>query len=310
MFKHYLKSTIEYIIDNANASIRKHFSLCLIFSILSCICSVIWGLIYMYVCYEVYDNVGISQSFSKFLSDIWYREELTFFMIPGLILVLNIALYSSFLISSINDPELKQRTKYSFGDLKKYITDSEFIKVFIMQAMVIFLYFLTYRSFHYLFEKWHWINNEYKLRDIATPQRGFVSWLDGCVIMIKGMVVYLAAILFVLSIYEGNINGYKLRKYKYAIYASFLISLAVNLMFNYTMKLYDVFVDSLFYALPSSGNFNLLSWAFYAVVYLVLFSMYTWVLACAFCLPIKTQYDSAFEKESGIEEYLTDIKNE
>ena len=301
MFKHYLKSTIEYIIDNFESAIKRHLTLSFKFLILSVVWSSFLCFIYFSFCYIIYGSANNSFDLFKILDDIQGRENNNFSILFGVLIILNTSLYSSFVISSINDTGLSTKETFSFKDFTTNISKEEVYRLLLLQAIIVAIYILTYKSFVALFYKWHFIGDSFSLSGMKSSSGRIASWLDSTIILTKTLLVYFLAIFFVVSIFEGKFSLRSISKYKIAIYASFCISLSVNMLLTYIDKVFEILFVGFGDALPYSSTFHLLPFVFSTVFYLLTFSLYAWVLATAFCMPIKIQFDEEQEQLENIE---------
>lgn len=291
MFKHYLKGVINHIIDHSEVELKKHFSLSFKFLLLSIVWSIFFCYVYFFFSGIFSGHVSKSFDLTKFVEDIQGSENSNFSMLLGMVMIFNVSLYASFVISSINDQDLSNKKFFSLNDFTSNISKAEWIRFIKLSAFLLIILLATHKPLELLFSKLNLVDEQYSLLEQKSSPVKIAAWFDSVLIIFRTFFVYFLAIVFVVSIFEEKINWQSIKKYKHAIYASFLISLSVNMVLSYVNKIYSILLGGFFEALPYSGNFHILSFTFNGAYYAFTFTMYIWLLAVAFCIPIKIQFD-------------------
>jgi hypothetical protein len=299
MFKTYLKETLVYVIDHFNVESKKHFNLSLSLFVILSIGVAVFGFLLLLAGAVVFGYTR-NLDLATFLEEAMVNKGLAneWVAIAHSLGVLFFGLYGSFIISTINDPRLDKKNKYTMADFREFISPEEW-RAFIILLLILFaIHFITFKPLHSWF---HYSTRDYLYdpRDVQGEiVGGLVSWLDSVITLIKTYLPYLFASFFIITVYGRKLNKQTLKEYKWPILTALFLAFCTDTLSDIFINDVDKYLIGFVRALTPMSAMMLIPAVMKTCAYLGLAAYFNWGISASLCLPIKMHA----EREEPIDE--------
>lgn len=242
MITTYFKLTIEYLIDNFRQETKRHFNLSFTFAIVSCIASAVIAAVFILTASLIWGTFSLIH-FTEDINGFASNEYNKFYNLVYALSMLCIGLYSSFIISCINDGGLSKKEKYTWADFRAFISKEEWawFGKFVLALLVV--YFVFFRSLKSLCGVG--MGSSHSPLPISFPADEYMglsatqiflsrllTWTDSIIALFKTYLPYLLVTLFVITVYENKLDKTIIRKYRNGLWSALAIAFVINVLSN------------------------------------------------------------------------------
>jgi hypothetical protein len=304
MFKIYLRESFAYVVDHFSIESKRHFNAALPFMVCAIVGTFVVSVIFVILGSYMagYRDVFSGTVFwDQLFGDGKLNDKL--WEMGGAISILCLGLYSSFVISAINDSRLDTKESYTFKDFMQFIPLEEWVTFFILVLVIVICQLAGFKA---LYSGFHYDKFDPASYDphLSQPLMGsLLHWIDRIIYAVNRNIPYLFAALFVVTLYEKKVTRQVLKQYRPTLFASVFLIFSFNnagaILMGYV---YTVVVGFVIAVTPTS-DLMLVPRGIKLLIYIVIGAYYLWALSALLCLPIKlyAEREEPADEEPAVE---------